>query len=75
MAGYELQLDCSESVSDPLSKDTDHSMWLIVSTLLTALVLAGQTAAFAAFPDRGEDIPHARWLSELIAKARDKTAR
>lgn len=74
MTRYELH-DCPENVSDPLAKDTDHSMWLIVATLLTAFVLAGPTAAFAAFPDRGEDTPHARWLSELMVKARDKTAR
>lgn len=50
-------------------------MWLIVLALLIALVLAGLTTVFAAFPDRGEDIPHARWLSDAMLKARDKISR
>ncbi len=50
-------------------------MLFIGFALLVVLVLAGLITAFAAFPDRGEDIPNATWLSDAMTKARDKIAR
>jgi hypothetical protein len=47
-------------------------MLLIAVALLAVLLVAGLIAAYVAYPDRGEDIPHAAWLSDAMVKARDK---
>jgi hypothetical protein len=49
-------------------------MLIIALCLLALLVLSGLIAAYAAFPHRGTDIPHADWLSAVMVKARDKIA-
>ena len=41
-------------------------MWLIALALLVILALAGLVAVFAAFTDRGEQIPNAPRLSEAM---------
>ncbi len=33
------------------------------------LVLAGLITAYVAYPHRGEDIPHAAWLSDAMTKS------
>lgn len=47
-------------------------MILIALALLLVIVLAGLIAAYVAYPDRGEAIPYAEWLSDAMVKARDK---
>jgi hypothetical protein len=36
------------------------------------LSVAALVVAFVAFPHRGEPIPHAHWLSDVMTKAVDK---
>jgi len=50
-------------------------MLVIIIGLLLTLALSVLVTVFAAFPDRGEDIPHAQWLSNVMIKTRDKIAR
>jgi hypothetical protein len=45
-------------------------MLLICFALLVVIVLAGLVTVFVAFPHRGQDIPHAPWLSQAMTKAR-----
>jgi hypothetical protein len=47
-------------------------MLFIAFALLFVLVIAGLVTAYFAYPDRGQDIPHAAWLSDAMRKARDK---
>jgi len=47
-------------------------MWLIALMLLAVLALAGLVAVFAAFTDRGEEIPNAPRLSEAMSKLRER---
>jgi hypothetical protein len=47
-------------------------MLFILVALLVVMALAGLVAAFVAYPDRGEPIPHAAWLSDQMAKLRDR---
>ena len=47
-------------------------MLFIAIALLAVLVIAGLVTAYVAYPDRGEDIPYASWLSDVMVKARDK---
>jgi hypothetical protein len=47
-------------------------MFFIVIAMLLVMALAGLVAAFVAYPDRGEPIPHAAWLSERMTKLRDR---
>lgn len=49
-------------------------MLFIALALLVVLVIAGLVTAYVAYPERGEDIPYASWLSDAMVKARD-TAR
>jgi hypothetical protein len=43
-------------------------MWFLVVAMLVILVLAGLVALYVAFPHRGEDVPHVRWLGRLLRK-------
>ena len=47
-------------------------MVLVFLTLLIAVVLALLVAGFAAYPHRGEPIPRAERLSEVMMKVNDK---
>ena len=47
-------------------------MLFIAIALVVVLVIAGLITAYVAYPDRGEDIPYASWLSDAMVKARDK---
>jgi hypothetical protein len=47
-------------------------MLFIGLTMLVILVLAGLITAYVAYPSRGESIPHASWLSDLMRKVRSK---
>jgi hypothetical protein len=47
-------------------------MILIALALLLVIVIAGLITAYVAYPERGESIPHAEWLSDAMVKARDK---
>ena len=49
-------------------------MLFIALCLLALLVLSALIAAYAAFPHRGAEIPHAQWLSDAMVKAREKIA-
>ena len=40
--------------------------------LLATLALAGLVTLYVAFPHRGEDIPHAEWLSDAMSKSNQK---
>ncbi len=40
--------------------------------LLAILALAGLVTLYVAFPHRGEDIPHAEWLSDAMTKSNRK---
>lgn len=50
-------------------------MYLTLIALLAVLGLAGLVTAFVAFPQRGQSIPHARWLSDAMLRMRDKLIR
>jgi hypothetical protein len=47
-------------------------MFLIVVALVVVMALAALVATFAAFPDRGQPIPHAPRLSDRMNKIRDR---
>jgi hypothetical protein len=47
-------------------------MLLIIVALVVVMALAGLVTAFAAYPDRGEPIPHAPRLSDQMNKLRDR---
>lgn len=47
-------------------------MFLIVAVLVIAVVLAALVTAFAAYPHRGEPLPHAERLSRVLMKANEK---
>jgi hypothetical protein len=44
-------------------------MMFIWLGLLAILALAGLITLYAAYPHRGEDIPHAEWLSAAMARS------
>ena len=46
-------------------------MLLILVALLVVMTLAALVTAFAAYPDRGQPIPHAQRLSDQMNKIRD----
>ncbi len=46
-------------------------MWFLVVAMLVILVLAGLVVLYVAFPHRGEDVPHVRWLGRLLRKGVD----
>ena len=47
-------------------------MLLIIVAMVVVMALAGLVAAFVAYPERGEPIPHAAWLSEQMTRLRDR---
>ena len=46
-------------------------MWFLVVAMLVILVLAGLVVLYVAFPHRGEDVPHAGWLGDLLQRGVD----
>jgi len=60
------------ALHDTFDPRTLTIMLLIAVALLAVPLVAGLIAAYVAYPDRGEDIPHATWLSDAMVKARDK---
>ena len=46
-------------------------MWFLVVAMLVILALAGLVVLYVAFPHRGEDVPHVRWLGRLLRKGVD----
>ncbi len=46
-------------------------MWFLLVAMLVILVLAGLVVLYVAFPHRGEDVPHVRWLGRLLRKGVD----
>ena len=46
-------------------------MWFLVVAMLVILVLAGLVVLYVAFPHRGEDVPHVRWVGRLLRKGVD----
>jgi hypothetical protein len=47
-------------------------MLFMVVAMLVILVLAGAVVLYAAFPHRGEDVPHVPWVGELLRKGADR---
>jgi hypothetical protein len=47
-------------------------MLLILVALIVVMALAGLVTAFAAFPDRGQQIPHAPRVTHQMNKIRDR---
>ncbi|MGH3499586.1 MAG: hypothetical protein ACRDQA_01595, partial [Nocardioidaceae bacterium] len=47
-------------------------MLFIVIALVVVVALAALVTAFVAYPNRGEPIPHAAWLSDAMTRARDR---
>ncbi len=43
-------------------------MLLIVVAMVVVMALAGLVAAVVAYPERGEPIPHAAWLTNQMNK-------
>ena len=43
-------------------------MWFLVFAMLGILVLAGIVVLYVAFPHRGEDLPAAAWLGDVMRK-------
>jgi hypothetical protein len=50
-------------------------MLLIIVAMVVVMALAGLVTAFAAYPDRGEPIPHAARLSDRMSRLRDRNDR
>jgi len=46
-------------------------MWFLVFAMLGILVLAGTVVLYVAFPHRGEDLPAAPWLGDVMRKGVD----
>jgi hypothetical protein len=46
-------------------------MWTLVIAMLVILVLAGLVVLYVAFPHRGEEIPAAPWLGDVMRKGVD----
>jgi hypothetical protein len=44
-------------------------MWFLVFAMLGILVLAGIVVLYVAFPHRGEDLPAAAWLGDVMRKS------
>lgn len=47
-------------------------MVFIVVAIVLVMALAGLVAVYVAFPERGEPIPHAAWLSDRMTRLRDR---
>ena len=47
-------------------------MLAIVITMVVILLIAGCVVVYAAYPHRGEDIPHAPWLSDAMTRSNEK---
>ncbi len=47
-------------------------MLVISIGLLVILTLAGLVTLYVAYPHRGEDIPHAEWLSDAMSRSNQK---
>ena len=47
-------------------------MLLILVALLVVMALASLVAVFVAYPERGQPIPHAVWLTEQMNKLRHR---
>ena len=43
-------------------------MWFLVFAMLGVLVLAGLVVLYVAFPHRGEQVPAAPWLGDVLRK-------
>jgi hypothetical protein len=46
-------------------------MWFLVFAMLGVLVLAGLVVLYVAFPHRGEQVPAAPWLGDVLRKGVD----
>jgi hypothetical protein len=46
-------------------------MWTLVIAMLVILVLAGLVVLYVAFPHRGEEMPAARWLGDVMRRSVD----
>jgi hypothetical protein len=52
--------------------ETGDNMLVIWLGLVAILALAGLITLYVAFPHRGEDIPHAGWLSDAMSRSNRK---
>jgi hypothetical protein len=46
---------------------------VIVLIMLAIVVLAALVVTFVAYPHRGEEVPRAPWLGDVMARAADAT--
>lgn len=46
-------------------------MLAVVIVMVLILLLAGAVAAYVAYPHRGEELPVAPWLGDMMEKAAD----
>ena len=46
-------------------------MLAVVIVMVLILLLAGAVAAYVAYPHRGEELPVAPWLGEVMERAAD----
>ena len=47
-------------------------MLTIVLTMLLILLVSAAVVVYAAYPHRGEDVPKAPWVGEIMNKTADK---
>jgi hypothetical protein len=45
------------------------SVLFVVIAMLVVLVVAGLVVVYVAFPHRGEEVPNAPWLGEVMNRA------
>lgn len=46
-------------------------MLFIVIAMLVVLVVAGLVVVYVAYPHRGEEVPNAPWLGDMMNRAAD----
>lgn len=47
-------------------------MVVISFALLLVMLVAGLVTAFVAYPHRGQEIPHAHWLTSAMVRASER---
>lgn len=46
-------------------------MLFVLVSMIVVLVVAGLVVVYVAFPHRGEEVPNAPWLGDMMTKAAD----
>jgi hypothetical protein len=63
--------DACGTVEGQPTTDSEAFVLLITIAMLVILALAGLVLVYAAFPHRGETVPGAPWLGEVMERAAD----